>query len=136
MEAGDQNEANDALDWTDLSLQVQLYARAAEQVLGQNARTGSVHFLKDNQRVEVPITQDAVDAALANVEWAVQGILASDFPRRPHPQKCADCDFGTICSQTPQAFRVLTAPPPELHLPGQRELARAFSLYQGPVDGG
>lgn len=136
MEGGDQSEANDALDWTDLSLQVQLYARAAEQVLGQNARTGSVHFLKDNQRVEVPITQDAVDAALANVEWAVQGILASDFPRRPHPQKCADCDFGTICAQTPQAFRVLTAPPPELHLPGQRELVRAFSLYQGPNDGG
>lgn len=130
MEGGEQPEANDDLDWTELALQVQLYARAAEQVLGQNARTGSVHLLKDNQRLEVPITQEAVDAALANIEWAVTGILESDFPMRPHPDKCAGCDFRPICPGTPQNFSVLTLVPPELHLPGRREMARAFSLYQ------
>ena len=130
MEGGDQPNANDDLDWTELALQVQLYARAADQVLGQNARTGSVHLLKDNQRVEVPITQEAVDAALANIEWAVTGILESDFPMRPHPDKCAGCDFKSICPGTPQNFSVLTTVPPELHLPGRREMARAFSRYQ------
>ena len=130
MEGGDQPDANDDLDWTELALQVQLYARAADQVLGQNARTGSVHLLKDNQRVEVPITQEAVDAALANIEWAVTGILESDFPMRPHPDKCAGCDFKSICPGTPQNFSVLTTVPPELHLPGRREMARAFSRYQ------
>ena len=79
MEGGEQPEANAKLDWTELALQVQLYARAADQVLGQNARTGRVHLLKDNQRVKVPITQEAVDAALTNIEWAVEGILKSDF---------------------------------------------------------
>lgn len=136
MEGGKTPGENDNLDWTELALQVQLYARAADQVLGRNARTGSVHLLKDNQRVEVPITQEAVDAALANIEWAVTGILCSDFPMRPHPEKCEKCDFRTICPGTPQDFSVLTTVPPELHLPGRREMARAFSLYQEPDDAG
>ena len=132
IEGGEQPDANENLDWTELALQVQLYARAADQVLGQNARTGSVHLLKDNQRVEVPITEEAVDAALANIEWAVKGILDSDFPMRPHPDKCAKCDFRAICPSTPQNFSAQTTVPPELHLPGRREMTRAFSLYQEP----
>ena len=129
---GEQPAANANLDWTELALQVQLYARAADQILGQNARTGSVHLLKDNKRVEVPITQEAVDAALANIEWAVKGILQSDFPMRPHPKKCERCDFRSICPRTPQNFSNPTEVPPELHLPSQREMARAFSQYEGP----
>ena len=132
VEGGDQPAANDALDWTELALQVQLYARAADQVLGQNARTGSVHLLKDSQRIEVPITQDAMNAALANIEWAVTGILESDFPMRPHLQKCKSCDFRSICPKTPQSFSATRRAPPELHLPGRTEMARAFSLYEGP----
>lgn len=118
MEGGEEPETNVELDWTDLSLQVQLYARAADQVLGENARTGSVHLLKDNQRVEVPITQEAVDAALSNIEWAVQGILNSDFPMRPHPNKCEHCDFSMICSKVPEEFKSQQSTPPALHLPG------------------
>ena len=133
IEGGELPDANDDLDWTELALQVQLYARAAEQVLGQDAKTGSVHLLKDNKRVEVPITQEAVDDALVNVEWAVTGILQSDFPMRPHPDKCGVCDFRSICSRTPQDFDVLTTVPPELHLPGRREMARAFRLVPGAV---
>ena len=130
VEGGEEPTANDELDWTELALQVQLYARAADQVLGQNARTGSVHLLKDNQRVEVPITQEAVYAALANVEWAVKGILESDFPMRPHPDKCGKCDFRPICPRTPQNYVRSSDVPPELHLPDRREMARAFSLFK------
>ena len=132
MEGGDQPTENDDLDWTELALQVQLYAMAADQVLGQNAKTGNVHLLKDNQRIEVPVTQEAIDAALANVEWAVTGILQSDFPMRPHPDKCAKCDFLSICPGTPQSFSGSSSVPPELYLPDRREMARAFSMYQGP----
>src|SRR5207253_1541021 len=63
--------ANEELDWTELALQVQLYAHASREVLSENAKTGAVHLLKDNQRVEVPVTDSAISAALANVEWAV-----------------------------------------------------------------
>ena len=131
IEGGSDPEENKELDWTELSLQVQLYARAAAQVLDQNARTGSVHLLKDNQRINVPITDDAVNDALANIEWAVRGILSSDFPMRPHPQKCDRCDFIKICSKKPEEFTTQDPPPPPIHLPGDtRELARAFSQYK------
>lgn len=129
MEGGERPTENDDLDWTELSLQVQLYARAADQILGQNARTGSVHLLKDNQRIDVPITQEALDAALANVEWAVEGILRSDFPRRPHPDKCSSCDFKSICSRAPESFSELSGLPPKLHLPDREVMARAFSQF-------
>ena len=130
MEGGDDPAQNEELDWTELAMQVQLYARAADQVLGQNARTGSVHLLKDNQRVEVPITQEAVDAALANIEWAVQGILSADFPMRPHADKCANCDFVMICPRVAESFASGSAPPP-LHLPDNTtEMARAFSKFE------
>ena len=130
MEGGEDPASEEKLDWTELALQVQLYARAADQVLGQNARTGSVHLLKDGQRVEVPITQEAIDAAIKNIEWAVEGILQSDFPMRPHPDKCKECDFRLLCPSTPQDFNTLSTSPPELHLPHGKEMARAFSQYQ------
>jgi DNA helicase-2/ATP-dependent DNA helicase PcrA len=130
MEGGEEPETNVELDWTELSLQVQLYARAADQVLGENARTGSVHLLKDNQRVEVPITDEAIASALENVEWAVRGILAGDFPMRPQPEKCEKCDFWTICPRRSEQFARPDEPPP-LHLPGdENEMVRAFSKFE------
>jgi len=127
IEGEDDPENNYDLDWSELSLQVQLYARAARDVLGEQARTGSVHFLKDNQRVAVPVTDEAVEAAVSNIEWAVQGIVAGDFPARPHPQKCRDCDFYRLCPRRFQDFRFSPNPPPEIHVPAGRILARAFS---------
>ena len=55
MEGGPDPQDNEHLEWTDLALQVQLYAKAAKEVLGENARTGAVHLLRDNQRIEVPV---------------------------------------------------------------------------------
>lgn len=131
MEGGPDPTDNEGLDWTEMSLQVQLYAKAAREVLGENARTGAVHLLKDGQRVEVPVDDAALDAAVGNVEWAVARILDSDFPMRPHPEKCDACDFQALCPQRDGSFKVNDLPP-EIHLPeplcaGQ---ARSFSQYQ------
>jgi DNA helicase-2/ATP-dependent DNA helicase PcrA len=122
-------QGQSALDWTEFALQVQLYARAANQILGENAKTGSVHLLKDNTRVQVPVSDDAVDAAIRNVEWAVAGILASDFPMRPHRKKCERCDFKGLCPKEPQDFRADAGTPPAVHLPGEgrTQLVLAFS---------
>jgi DNA helicase II / ATP-dependent DNA helicase PcrA len=128
IEGGDEPQSNPELDWTELSLQVQLYARAAQAVLGENARTGSVHLLKDDQRVSVPVDEGAVNAAVQNVEWAVRGIIGADFPMRPHPRKCEECDFVNLCPRQPQEFRAPERPP-EIQVPGGRELARCFSLF-------
>ena len=130
IEGGADPEINPDLGWTELSLQVQLYAKAAQEVLGERARTGSVHLLKDDQRVSVPVDDEAIQAAVDNIEWAVRGILAGDFPRRPHPDKCRGCDFARLCSQQAQEFNFTAEPPPEIHVPSARVLARVFSEFR------
>lgn len=129
VEGGEDAVRNEDLHWTDLSLQVQLYAKAAREVLGENARTGAVHLLKDNQRIEVPVSDAAVRAAVTNVEWAVQRILARDFPMRPHPRKCDACDFRALCPKIARNFSSDGAPPPILTATGP-QMARAFSEFQ------
>lgn len=128
MEGGPEPEHNEELHWTELALQVQLYARAAREVLGENARTGAVHLLRDGVRVDVPVTDVAVQAAVRNVEWAVARVLAGDFPMRPHPEKCAACDFRSLCPQVPQDFS--GNEPPPIHIPGDvTQMARAFADF-------
>lgn len=131
MEGGPDPAANERLEWTELTLQVQLYARAAREVLGEDARTGAVHLLKDNQRISVPVDDEAVSAAVANVEWAVERILNGDFPMRPSPEKCRTCDFRALCAKRAEDFSA-DARPPALHLPGgERRVAPAFSEFAG-----
>ncbi len=127
MEGGPDPEHNPKLDWSELALQVQLYAKAAADVLDANARTGHVHLLKDGQRVEVPVDAAAVQAAVENVEWAAERIIDGDFPMRPHGDKCESCDWERLCPMVREEFETDGVPPP-LHLPGgQRKEARAIS---------
>ncbi|MFC5580965.1 ATP-dependent DNA helicase [Rhodanobacter terrae] len=117
MEGGQDALNNKDLEWTELALQVQLYAKAARDVLGENAATGSIHLLKDNRRVDIPIDGAAVANAISNVEWAVAGILADDFPMRPEKKKCEICDFKQVCARQRQDFRVGMMPPPMISTP-------------------
>lgn len=117
IEGGEDPENNAELEWTALALQVQLYATAARDVLGEAIQAGHVHLLKDNQRVEVPVDNQAIQAALANINWAVEGIISGDFPMRPHRLKCVDCDFRQLCPMSPQQFQVALQPPP-IRTPG------------------
>jgi len=132
IEGGPDPANNPDLDWTMLALQVQLYAHAAREVLTQAAKTGSVHLLKDNQRLEVPITDEAVGAAIANVEWAVDRILLGDFPMRPHAEKCSACDFKSLCPKVPEDFQTAVLPP-EINVPGGSKFAPAISEFDRTV---
>jgi DNA helicase-2/ATP-dependent DNA helicase PcrA len=130
LDAPDDNSPN---DWIDLSLQVQLYAYAADQVLGENTRTGSVHLLKEygtDARVNIPVENDAVSAAISNIGWAVDRILDGDFPMRPCRGKCESCDVNRICPKVPQHFTSDIVPPP-IHVPtGQGQVQiKAFSEF-------
>lgn len=135
MEGGPNPEENEKLQWTELALQVQLYAKAAREVLEEDARAGHAHLLRDNQRIEVRIDDVAVDAAVANVEWAVDRILEGEFPMRPEPTKCEACDFKSLCPRVPDEFGVDSTPPP-IHVPGRRtQMSRCFSEFAPDASG-
>lgn len=130
LDAPDDDTPN---DWIDLSLQVQLYAYAADQVLGENTRTGSVYLLKEHgtdARVNIPVENDAVSAAISNIGWAVDRILDGDFPMCPCRGKCESCDVNRICPKVPQHFTSDIVPPP-IHVPtGQGQVQiKAFSEF-------
>lgn len=122
--------------WINLALQVQLYAYAADIVLGERAKTGSVHLLKmpnaENQpnRINVPINNEALKAAIDNVEWAVDRILGNEFPMRPSRNKCEECDFNKICAKRFEQFSSQEQPP-EISIPSnggtQKVRVRCFS---------
>ncbi|WP_258111678.1 ATP-dependent DNA helicase [Alicyclobacillus sp. SP_1] len=98
-------------DWRDMSVQVQLYSKAAREVIGDNAKTGFVHTLKNNKRVEIPVDESSVNRAIGAIEWAVKGILANDFPMRPCQANCGKCDFTALCVREHQPFRNQQTPP-------------------------
>ncbi|MGJ0429048.1 ATP-dependent helicase [Methylobacter sp.] len=123
MEGGVDVMQNSKLEWTELALQVQLYAKAAREVLDEHAATGSIHLLKDNQRINVPIDDAAIDAAIKNVEWAVSGVLAQDFPMRPAVDKCSKCDFHQLCAQKMENFATDRGTPPEIYIAENKRLA-------------
>lgn len=110
-------EEDENLEWTELAIQVQLYAKVAKEVFGENARAGAIHLLKNNKRVMIPVGAAAVGAAVENVLWAVDGILADDFPMRPGRRKCRECDFRKLCPKKPEEYKTEKRPP-KIHLPG------------------
>ncbi|MDR1036171.1 MAG: hypothetical protein LBT40_06265 [Deltaproteobacteria bacterium] len=65
----------------------------------------------DGTEMRVPAGPTALAAARANLEWAVSGILARDFPMRPAPEKCRACGYRRLCPATPGDFRLKSRPP-------------------------
>ncbi len=135
----DYPDENDVFFWINLSLQVQLYSHASRIVLGENAKAGAVHLLKANpknglpERVDIPVNVEAIDSAIANIEWAVNRILNQEFPKRPSALKCGTCDYNRICSKIPEYFQTEETPPP-IHIPesqgNKNVMVRAFSDFE------
>lgn len=117
-------------DWREMSLQVQLYSRAAKEVIGENAETGFVHTLKNNKRVRVPVDEKAVKNAIGAIEWAVKGILHEDFPMRACSANCRDCDYRALCRQERETFKRKELPPAISTPVGDRIIA-AFEEKDG-----
>lgn len=117
-------------DWREMSIQVQLYAKAAREVIGQNAKTGFVHTLKNNKRVEVPVDDTAVHNAVKTIEWAVKGILHNDFPMRACEVNCGHCDYKAMCRRERQEFSSKEMPP-QISTPAGLKQIAAFDAEGG-----
>ena len=121
-------------DWREMSIQVQLYSKAAREVIGQNADTGFVHNLKKNQRIKVPVDDSSVERAIGAIEWAVKGILREDFPMRACVANCTKCDFKAMCGQRRQAFKTNQLPP-QINTPVGLKTIAAFEEDDGGYNG-
>ncbi len=98
-------------DWRDMSLQVQLYSKAAKEIMGEDVETGFIHTLKDNKRTAIPVDSESVNNAIKAIEWAIKGILASDFPQRACEKSCSKCDFKALCAKRRDDFKIIERPP-------------------------
>ncbi len=127
MELPDQLEE---FDWREMALQVQLYLRAAKEVIDENAETGYVHTLKNNKRVEVSVDEMAVKNAIGAIEWAVKGILQEDFAMRTCSSNCRKCDYRALCRQEREAFK-RTELPPVIYTPVGEKVIAAFEEKDG-----
>lgn len=119
-------------DWREMSLQVQLYSRAAKEVIGENAETGYVHTLKDNNRVKVPVDELSVKNAISAIEWAVKGILKEDFPMRACPVNCKNCDYRAMCRKEREEFKRKELPP-VINTPMGAQVIAAFEEEDGEL---
>lgn len=117
-------------DWRDMSIQVQLYSKAAKEVIGENVETGYIHTLKDNRRTAIPVDKESVDGAINVIEWAVRGILDGDFPMRACAHSCSACDFKAMCAQKRQAFKHGTCPA-QINTPAGLKTIAAFENDNG-----
>ncbi len=116
-------------DWRDMSIQVQLYSKAAKEIMGENVQTGYIHTLKDNKRTAIPVDQESVNSAIQAIEWAVSGILANDFPMRACKANCSKCDFVSMCAKKKEPFS-RSEVPPRIHTPtGEKKIA-AFDIEE------
>lgn len=79
-------------------LQLRLYAIAAGKAFGLNPVQSNVHYLSDNVRLEVDVSDEKLKEARAVIHNAVQGIKNRNFRRNPG-KHCEECDFNRICSK-------------------------------------
>lgn len=114
-------------DWREMSIQVQLYSKAAKEVIGENAETGFVHTLKNNKRIPIPVDKDSISGAIGAVEWAVKGILSNDFPQRPCQANCIKCDFSVFCTKKKQDFKRVELPP-QINTPTGLKIVAALDM--------
>jgi len=120
-------------DWRDISIQVQLYSKAAKEVIGEDVETGYIHTLKDNVRTAIPVDDQSIGNAIGVIEWAVRGILDNDFPMRACEQSCAVCDFKAMCAQKSESFKSESLPP-QINTPAGNKTIAAFERNSGGGD--
>ncbi|MDR1082019.1 MAG: UvrD-helicase domain-containing protein [Deltaproteobacteria bacterium] len=98
---------------------------------GRPCGNSALAVLPDGTLAEAPADPEALAAARANLEWAVKGILARDFPARPAAARCRACGFRALCPARGGEFR-LRGRPPALATPLGPVPAGALA---GPEDG-
>jgi ATP-dependent exoDNAse (exonuclease V) beta subunit len=78
------------------ALQLQLYALAVSESLGEPVREAWLSFLAADQAVSVDVSASALDAARARLAAFVVARRRGEFPPRPG-SLCRSCAFRSVC---------------------------------------
>ena len=83
----------------ELDLQLQIYTVAGKRE-GLDVQGAFVHDLKNESRDSVDTSQPALDAAVATVIAAAEGIKNRIFEAAPTAPRCGRCDVRAICKSS------------------------------------
>jgi DNA helicase-2/ATP-dependent DNA helicase PcrA len=85
----------------EVSRQLVLYAIAAEEALGYDAREATAHLLyadRPQERIPVDVSESARNDLRETVANAVTGIKTGRFPRKGAENgRCYECDYKSLC---------------------------------------
>jgi len=105
---GDQDDSLAIVDYktanTDRSddifaFQLQIYGAAARGE-GLTIDGAYLHDLADGQREEIPMDQEATEAACQRAEGLIHQLRQGEFEARPELSKCRACDVRSVCKHT------------------------------------
>ncbi len=89
-------------DHADDSLQLSLYAIAADRALGLKPHEVVFYNLEDNTRIASSRTREELQDAEDKVRAAADGIRRSEFEPTTNPRTCESCPYYSLCPQTEQ----------------------------------
>jgi DNA helicase-2/ATP-dependent DNA helicase PcrA len=81
----------------DHRFQVRLYGLATQKELDPEGANGYIHYLTENTRNEIDLSDEKVDQVESWVTGMVDGIMSREFYATPEPEICNGCDFKDIC---------------------------------------
>ena len=81
----------------DDQLQLWLYALAAQEVWGLEARQVSFYYLRNNQELSFETTPAVLERARARILAAAREIRMGRFEPTPSAARCGRCDFRNLC---------------------------------------
>ena len=78
-----------------IRLQLRLYALAGDKSLGLNPKKADVHYLTNNFRQEIDISNDKLEQAKETITNVIEKIKAGEFPCSKG--SCKSCDVKYVC---------------------------------------
>ena len=92
----------------DESLQLSIYALAAQAKWNASVGRVAFHNLEDNSRIDTVRNQFDLEEARAKVEAVTQAIGEGKFPPKPGFQ-CGSCPYRNLCPATEKNFTLIKA---------------------------
>jgi DNA helicase II / ATP-dependent DNA helicase PcrA len=81
----------------DYSNQVRFYAFATRESLGYVPETAIIHHLDNDTTESIDVSESAQNKTMKMIDGRVHLILEGNFKPKPEKNRCAGCDFRSIC---------------------------------------